>query len=283
MSSPSNQSAVGPDGKLLDASQIQWFEDVDRTVPLAPTSGSSGGPNSSSTVSKVDHLLPDSLPIQFSNYLHQPLEQTTLFAIAKPAERAAGMRRRKPSTRLREAAEAEDARARGAAAKHRMSARSSRSASPRVRKVCRNFPLTSKSFAELYSALQDTVASARDSLSILTASRFWNTVPTASHRPHLMAMIFPASSMPVMMKTMTATKKTTRAPLHPSTNIFLVSVRPTKRYASYFIAMICNWHTSFLGCEGREEGPQARSSHGVHVRRRKQGHLHTLHVSRLLS
>jgi hypothetical protein len=33
-----DQSALGPDGQLLDASKIEWFNDPDDTHPIQPTS-----------------------------------------------------------------------------------------------------------------------------------------------------------------------------------------------------------------------------------------------------
>ena len=33
-----DQPAVGPDGQLLDASKIQWYNDPDDAQPIQPTS-----------------------------------------------------------------------------------------------------------------------------------------------------------------------------------------------------------------------------------------------------
>jgi hypothetical protein len=58
MSLPSNQSAVGPDGNLLDASQIQWYEDADSTAPIVSTTTTSSVPGasaSSSSASKASY------------------------------------------------------------------------------------------------------------------------------------------------------------------------------------------------------------------------------------
>jgi hypothetical protein len=38
-----DQSAVGPDGQLLDMSKIQWYNDLDDAQPIQPTSNMQTG------------------------------------------------------------------------------------------------------------------------------------------------------------------------------------------------------------------------------------------------
>ncbi len=37
-----DQCALGPDGQLLDVTEIKWYNDPDDTQPIQPTSGMQG-------------------------------------------------------------------------------------------------------------------------------------------------------------------------------------------------------------------------------------------------
>jgi hypothetical protein len=37
-----DQPALGPDGQLLDATEIEWFNDLDDARPIQPTSSMQG-------------------------------------------------------------------------------------------------------------------------------------------------------------------------------------------------------------------------------------------------
>jgi hypothetical protein len=53
MTDSASGCAVGPDGSLLDASQIKWFHDADDALPFAPASSSPSSGDKASTSSEA--------------------------------------------------------------------------------------------------------------------------------------------------------------------------------------------------------------------------------------